>query len=93
MNSGQFSYLYIPHSVFKSNWKVIWITCFFKVINKIPLHEIENMAYYTLLSITSKRIIKYTQLPLQITISPFLIALYFFFTCIEPFAVWRVVSI
>lgn len=23
MNSGQFSYLCIPHSVFESNWKVI----------------------------------------------------------------------
>lgn len=23
IKSGQFSYLYIPHSVFKSNWKVL----------------------------------------------------------------------
>lgn len=45
------------------------MTCLFQKVIKLPLHVIANFANYTLLTITSKFIINYTQLLLQITLS------------------------
>lgn len=43
---------------------------FWKQLIKLQLHAIEKYVNYTFLSITSKFVNGYTQLPLQITIIP-----------------------